>query len=107
MKSNIIKIIALTFVIVAGYPLQNAQADDFTVCAQVIPCDENGALLREFNDLNSPCYEQYKSACESLSTNVLVEKFRVCEDNAQKYQERIKYLERQLNRKSRSMKRRP
>ncbi len=83
---------ALALVMVIGCAAQAAHAESPAICAQVVPCDENGDLLPEFSDQSSPCYEHYLTACQNASTNELVKKFRYCEDSRQSSDQVIQRL---------------
>lgn len=103
LRPIIFALLALTVI-----PANSVHAQSISVCAQVIPCDENNNILREYDDPSSPCYNDYLTACENQAANQLAAKFKVCEDNGQKYQQKIAELERKLEkltRKSRASKR--
>lgn len=80
-----------------------AIADDDSVgaaiCVAVMPCDEAGDLMAEFQDPSSPCYETYKFRCEEFDRSL--EETGVC----RKQDKEIKRLKKQVRLLKRAVKR--
>lgn len=74
---------------------QASFADDGAVyCAAVLPCDEQGRVLPEYDE--GKCGEVYAAQCAQSQVNDLNEKLFSCYDSADKKERRLKRKLRRL-----------
>ncbi len=58
---------------------QGAIAEDGVVCAAVYPCDDNGNLLDEYSDSQSPCLDYYIGQCLVTKLQISKQSIQTCE----------------------------
>ena len=76
------------------------QGEDIVVCAQVLPCDEEGNVLEEYR--GGACEAQYAQKC---SLFFLSQKEASCQDNIQEYEKALDKKSKKIRKLQRRIKR--
>lgn len=88
-------LIFFVMLVATVFPVRNSVADisindSYVVCAEVMPCDENGNVLTEF--LEGGCATVYQDRCLKFKLNDVSNKENACNKELSKKNKKIRRL---------------